>query len=142
MKYTRLTSVSDPDILCLLHLYSLPEISRYISIDKENYWNYVTSSENVFYYKVFDDNILVACVHIERYDDILCLSVLTVPEYQKRGIGTAVLKDIQNDVFSFGYKRIEVSVDKTNTPSIKLFTKMGFYEVSREDELINYLWER
>lgn len=141
MTYTRLTSVSDPDISCLFHLYSLPEISRYISIDKENYWNYVTSSENVYYYKVFDDNKLVACVHIERYDDTLCLSVLTVPEYQKRGIGTAVLKDIQNDIFSFGCKRIEVSVDETNTPSIKLFTKMGFYEVSREDELINYIWE-
>ena len=34
------------------NLYDLPEISRFISIDKDNYFKYVTSTENVLYYKV------------------------------------------------------------------------------------------
>ncbi len=142
MTYRRLNSLADPDISYLNRLHSLPEISRYISIDKEKYWNYVTSSENVYYYKVFDNNVLVSCVHIEKYGDTLYLSVFTVPEYQKRSIGSCVIKDIQTDIFSLGFKRIEISVDKTNIPSIRLFTKTGFCEFSREDELINYRWER
>lgn len=142
MTYTRLTSVNDSDIPVLSHLHSLPGISRYISIDEENYWNYVTSSENVYYFKVFDNDILVACVHIEKYDETLCLSILTVPEFQNKGIATEVIKDIQNGISNTSLKRIEVSVDETNTPSNKLFVKAGFRRISTDGGLINYIWEK
>ena len=49
MKYIRIHSAEDKDIPYLLAIHRLPEISRYISIDEENYFNYVTTAKNVFY---------------------------------------------------------------------------------------------
>lgn len=142
MTYALIESVSDRDISYLSRIHSLPEISRYISIDEENYWNYVTLSENVFYYKIYDSGILVGTVHLEIYEDTLYISILIIPEYQNKGIAAGVINDIKNGVMNSSVKRIEASVDRTNTPSNKLFVSSGFREVSEDGELINYIWEK
>lgn len=139
--YARMTQTDDADIAQISAVYDLPEIARYIAIG-EQYFDYVTGHENVYFYKIFDENGLIGTIHLETQKDTLYLSVVVFTQHQNAGYGTKVLTDIQKDVFGLGYKRIEVSIDETNTPSIGLFEKVGFAFVSQEDELRNYVWRK
>ena len=65
----------------------------------------------------------------------------TIPEYQGKGIATIVLGDIQSGNLISGFNRIEVSIDENNIASVRLFEKMGFDFVSKEDELLNYVYK-
>lgn len=114
MKYQRMMSERDTAIPYLESLFKLPEISHYISIDEQNYWKYVTTSRNVYFFKAYDDGHLVA---------------------------TIVLGDIQSGNLISGFNRIEVPIDENNIASVRLFEKMGFDFVSKEDELLNYTYE-
>lgn len=141
MKYQRMMSERDTAIPYLESLFKLPEISRYISIDEQNYWKYVTISRNVYFFKAYDDGHLVATTHLEVVDRVLYMDVMVVPEYQRKGIATIVLGDIQSGNLISGFNRIEVSIDENNIASVRLFEKMGFDFVSKEDELLNYTYE-
>lgn len=140
MTYERITSELDKDIQYLNTILEMPEISRYISVDKERFWRYVTSTENVFYYKVYDGDVLVGAVQLELSGEVLYIDIMVIPEYQRRGIGTSVIRDVQNNVLPPSFERIEISIDKSNTASLRLFEKMGFKFVSCDDELLNYIY--
>lgn len=142
MNYERLVSEGDKDIPYLLSIYRLPEISRYININEANYWHYVTSNENVFYYKVYDGDCLVATTHCELSDKTLFMDIIVIPEYQKRGIATGVLRDIQNGLLPLEFERIEVAIEESNIASIRLFEKMNFVMASKDAELINYVYSK
>ena len=135
-------SPNDPDIPYLVEIINLPEISRFISIDKNNYWTYVTKAENVFYFKVFENNVLVAATHCEILNQILYMDIMVIPTYQNKGIATKIIEDIQSGKLPFAFGKIEVSIDKSNTASIRVFEKMNFKFVSAESELLNYAWEK
>ena len=142
MTYERIISASDPDIPYLYGVLKLPEIARFRSIDENNYWNYVTSTENVFYFKVFDNDNLVATTHYEISDKTLYMDIMVIPEYQRKGIASNILKDIQFGRLPLDFQRIEVSIDEINVASRKLFEKMDFVYVSKEDELLNYVYAK
>ena len=139
--YTRMTKTDDADIAQILAVYDLPEIARYIAIG-EQYFDYVTGNENVYFFKIYDENVLIGTVHPETQDDTLFLSVVVFPHFQNMGYGTQILTDIQKDVFGLGFQRIKVSIDRANIASIRLFEKVGFAFVSQEDELKNYVWRK
>lgn len=141
MNYQRMMNKNDKDIPYLTSAFKLPEISRYISIDEQNYWKYVTTSENVHFFKVYEKNVLVATAHLELAEEILYMDVMVIPEYQGKGIATIVLDDIQSGNLISGFDRIEVAIDENNVASIRLFEKMGFDFASKEDELLNYVYE-
>ncbi|MBR6536100.1 MAG: GNAT family N-acetyltransferase [Lachnospiraceae bacterium] len=141
MNYQQMMNENDADIPYLVSIFKLPEISCYISIDEQNYWKYVTTSENVHFFKVYENDVLVATAHLEVVDRVLYLDIMVVPEYQGKGIATTVLKDIQAGKLVTGFERMEVSIDESNVASIRLFEKMGFVYVSKEEELINYVYE-
>ena len=138
MNYQRITGIDDPDIPYLTAILHLPEISRFLSIDDDQYWNYVTSSENVCYYKAYEGGSLVGAVHLETDQKTLYMDIMVMPDYQRRGMGTKILGDILGGKFPISFDTVEVSVDERNAASIRLFEKMGFLRVSQEDELINY----
>ena len=138
MNYQRITGTDDQDIPYLTAILHLPEISRFLSIDDDQYWNYVTSSENVCYYKAYDGETLVGAVHLETDQKTLYMDIMVMPDYQRRGMGTKILGDILGGKFPISFDTVEVSVDERNAASIRLFEKMGFLRVSQEDELINY----
>ena len=49
----------------------------------------------------------------------------------------------RKSIFDFlDFDKIEVSIDKSNAASIKLFEKMNFKFVSVENELLNYAWQK
>lgn len=142
MKYIQITSTRDADIPFLLSIHRLPEISRFISINEKKYFKYVTKTENVFYYKVFDAQRLIASVHCELSDTTLYLSLLVIPDFQNQGIGTAILSDIKNGVLPISFKKIYVSIDEDNFASLQLFKKAGFSQISKEDKLINFFYNK
>lgn len=140
MKYIQITSEKDNDIPYLISIHKIPEISHFISINEENYFHYVTTTENVFYFKVYKNDDLVGTVHCELFDKMLCMSILVIPIFHKRGIGTAILYDIQNGVLPLTYTHIKVSIDKFNSSSLRLFKKMDFTRISEEGDLIDFIW--
>ena len=142
MIYRRIDSQKDPDISYLNEILNLPEISRFINVDKNNYWTYVTNTENVFYFKVFENDVLVAATHLEISNRTLYMDIMVIPTYQRKGVATKITKDIQSGNIPFDFGKIEVSIDKSNTASIKLFEKMNFKFVSAENELLNYAWQK
>lgn len=65
-----------------------------------------------------------------------------IPKYQNVGIGTTIIRDIITGKLQLDFEKIEISIDKSNIPSIRLFEKMQFCYVSKEDELLNYVYQK
>ena len=139
LKFIRVISELDKDIAYIQAIHRLPQISRFIGIS-DNYFAYVIENSNVYFYKVFSDDILVGTAHLEICDSTLYIGIVVVPQYQNKGIGTNILRKIQGGSLPITFDRIEVSIDENNTASKRLFEKMGFVFVSKEDELENYLY--
>jgi diaminobutyrate acetyltransferase len=55
------------------------------------------------------------------------------PSYQRQEIGTAILREIENELEKLGFIRIEVTIDPINTSSQKLFEKMGYKNISGKE---------
>ena len=138
MTYRLIDRIDDNDIPLISIAYRHSSISRFISIDERNYWNYVTDAKNVWFYKTFENDHLVATIHLELNDHILHMSIVVFPEYQKRGIATKILKDIQKNELISEFDKICVSIDENNTASLKLFENAGFICVDKDEELREY----
>lgn len=140
MEYVRLSSEKDRDIPYLLSVYKLPEITRFIGINEENFFHYVTATENVFYYKAYKNEQLAGTAHCELLDGILYLALMVMPEFQRQGIGTEIVRDIQGGRLALPFTQIEVSIDKANTASLRLFQKMGFTKIGEDEDLAEFTW--
>ena len=138
MNYSLLERINDKDIPYILDIYKLPSVSRFVSIDEENYWRYVTDADNVRFYKVYKDDSLVAAVHLESDRRILYMSVVVFPDYQRNGIAAEILKDIISGKLGLDFESIRVSIDEKNTASLRLFEKMGFVCTGKDEELMDY----
>ena len=141
LTYTRIVSEDDVDIITLSRIFQIPSVSQFISIS-DVYFHYVTNTENVYFYKIYENKRLVGTIHLEKYDDLLSMSILIFPEYQRMGLASEVIKDVQNDIFGLNYKKIEISIDERNIASRKLFKNTGFSFVSKEDELMIFVYEK
>ena len=69
------------------------------------------------------------------------MGILVFPEFQRMGYATKMVKDIKQDILGLSYKKIEISIDESNIASIKLFENAGFIFVSKEDELMNFVFQ-
>ena len=138
MTYCLLKKADDEDIPLILSVYKQPLISQFISIDEENYWKYITDTDNVYFYKIYKDDILVSTIHLESDNRVLYMSVVVFPEFQKQGIATTILKDIQTGKLELGFDKIQVSIDEKNIASIKLFESAEFVCVGKDEELWEY----
>ena len=141
LTYKRMFLEDDKDIPQLITIYQTPEIAQYLSIS-DNYFHYVTNNENVYFYKVYENNKLIGSTHLEKQGAVLFMDILVFPEFQRTGLGAKIMKDIQNDVFGLDYERIEISIDEGNTASLRLFENAGFIRTSKDDELINFAYQR
>jgi RimJ/RimL family protein N-acetyltransferase len=130
----------DMDVAYLIEIYKMPEIAKYLSIS-DNYFHYVTNTENVYFYKVYENDKFIGTIHLEKQETVLFMSILVFREFQRIGLGTQIVKDIQNDVFGLDFDRIEISIDETNSASLRLFEKAGFTFVSKEDEILNFIYQ-
>ena len=141
LTYVRMADENDTDIEKLTEIYQAPDTARYISIS-DNYFHYVTNTENVYFYKVYENGTLIGATHLEKQDDVLFMDILVFTEFQGMGYGTRIIKDIQDDIFGLCYKTIEVYIDASNYASKKLFMKSNFDFVSEEDELMKFVYRK
>lgn len=142
MIYRLVKKFDDKDIPIILSVYKQPLVSQFISVDEENYWRYISGTDNVYFYKIYKDDIFVATVHLELADHILYMSVIVFPEHQKQGIATTILKDIQAEKLGLDFNKIQVSVDEKNIASIKLFESVGFVCIGKDKELLEYEYSK
>ena len=130
--------IAIPDLKAI---YQLPEVSRYLSIS-DNYFCYVTKTPGVYFYKVFNKDEMIGVIHLELNENLLYMAILIFPKFQRKGFATKVIEDIQDDIFKLYYNRIEISIDETNSASLKLFENAGFTRTSKDDELINLVYQK
>lgn len=138
MTYRLIRNIDDKDIPQIISVYKLPSISRFISIDETNYWKYVTTTSNVWFYKIFENDCLVATTHLELSNRVLYMDIVVFPEHQNNGFATKVLNNIKEQKLLADFDKIQVSIDDDNVASIKLFENAGFVCVGRDDELREY----
>lgn len=126
------------DFTMLIDLHRMDEISKFLHIDEDNYFRYVTTTENVYYYKIVKGEGIIGGLHCEINDHTLYLSLFVIPRYQGQGYGTLVLKDIIHNRFHFDIKKVLVYIDEKNKKSIGLFERVGFIRKRQEEEMIEY----
>ena len=141
LTYQKMIFEDDADISKLVEIYQAPEIARYLSIS-DNYFHYVTNNQNVHFYKVYKNDELIGTTHLEQQETVLFMDVLVFPKFQRAGLGASIVKDVQDDIFELGYKSIEISIDEENIGSLRLFEKAGFAFVSKEAELLNFVYKK
>ena len=59
---------------------------------------------------------------------------------KQRTIETVLESHLNHNLFD--YEKIEISIDETNIASLNLFERAGFIRISKEDELINFVYQR
>lgn len=91
---------------------------------------------------MYKNDELIGTTHLEQQENVLFMDVLVFPKFQRAGLGTSIVKDIQDDIFELGYKSIEISIDEENIGSLRLFEKAGFAFVSKEAELLNFVYKK
>lgn len=86
------------------------------------------------------DSIIVGAVWVRIMndyghvsDDMPSLAISLLPEYRNKGIGTALMKSMQEIVSRQGYKGISLSVQKQNYAA-KMYSKLGFKTIEDKDE--------
>lgn len=136
--FNLLKCTGDEDLVIIKENYSKPEVERFVSIDKDKFWKYVTETENVYFYKIYNNSNLVGTMQCEVYDGILYLALVIFPEYQKKKIGTSAVQEVIVGKTGLSFKEIQVSIDEKNTASLKLFQNVGFKCSAQEDSLIDF----
>lgn len=127
---------NDTDMTKVKEIHNEPSIAKYISIS-DAYFDYVTNTKNVVYYKINVDGKIVGGVHCEISDCIMHISICIMTEYQNRGLGFLAVK-ILISMFCDSVTKICVSIDESNLYSQKLFERLGFKKTNKEEELIEY----
>ena len=127
----------DEELAIIKENYSKPAVERFVDINKDTFWTYVTETENVHFYKVYNEGILSGTVQCEVYDGVLYLALVVFPEYQNNGIGTDIVKFIIDGNTRLDFNEIRVSVDEKNTASMRLFQNAGFIKIGQKDELVD-----
>ncbi len=128
---------NDPDTDTVKRMHSEPTVAKYISIS-DDYFEYVTGSDNVTYYKIKTCGELIGGIHSEIVDTVMYLSICIQPQYREKGFAASALKKFIS-LIPHTVERIQVSIDETNIPSMRLFESLGFSKAGQEEELIDYI---
>ena len=72
-------------------------------------------------------------------EGIPSLAIAVYKPYRARGIGTALLKAMQQKARAGGYAGLSLSVQKIN-PAVRLYKRVGFQIVSEKNEDYIMLW--
>ncbi|MBD2774662.1 GNAT family N-acetyltransferase [Iningainema sp. BLCCT55] len=63
-------------------------------------------------------------VHGDRYTHVFLLYV--VPEHRRQGIGTALMRYVENWALHRGDRQISLQVFDSNTPALNLYNQIGY----------------
>lgn len=121
----------------ILKIHADSSIAEYINISSD-YIKYVTESNDVKYFGLYMNGILVGGLQIDFVDDQINIAIMIIQNFQKKGIATSVLRDLKDNTLNLQYKKINVSIESKNKISILLFEHNGFTLVDSKDNLNIY----
>lgn len=73
-------------------------------------------------------------------DDVRLVDIAILPSYRNRGIGAALIKDLQNDAAKSGCT-VSLKVQKTNLAR-ELYRRMGFQAADDDGSHLAMVWSR
>jgi len=100
-------------------------VEQYFSIDTPLWWVDEETTNH--------RNSSIACLWVgnaidqlkgDRHTHIFLLYV--VPEHRRRGIGTALIRYVENWATQRGDRQIGLQVFQTNTPAVNLYHQLGY----------------
>lgn len=109
----------------------------------DDFYEQIKSGNRMVYiYKIdgefIGEGALVVNLDDEDYyiaDKRIYLSRMIVKkEYRRKGIGTEILRFLISMAKELGYSEVSIGVDKDNIAALKLYRKMGFNTIIKEDE--------
>lgn len=96
------------------------------------------AKENLFV--IHWHNELVGAVQIHPRNDALDIAQLEIdPEYQRKGIGTAVIRDVQHQATAMATD-VHLQVLKIDTDAAPLYRALGFQETGTTETHILMAW--
>lgn len=108
-------------------------VSTYGRWDDEIEKNYLTDEINQYpYFIIIADEEPVGCISLKESDNRIFINeLLILPNYQNKGIGTYILKNIIQS--NYRNKIIELEVLSVNIKAIKLYKRIGFTSIKQND---------
>lgn len=89
----------------------------------------ISDTDSVYNYK--RDELVLGYLEIRLVDGVIDIMNLFVNEEErKKGIGTALMNEM---IEKEKYNRIMLEVNENNNEAIRLYTKLGFKEISMRD---------
>ena len=96
--------------------------------------------DDKYYIGFFEDNLLVANMDlILEYptEGIAFIGFfMTNVQYQNKGIGSNIIREVCNYLKQLRYKKVRLGVDKGNPQSFAFWSKNGFYVVSENEYIV------
>jgi ribosomal protein S18 acetylase RimI-like enzyme len=87
------------------------------------------------------DDRRVGRLRVTRTDGYIELSgIQLLPDFQRHGIGTAVIEDLKAQAVAAGIP-LDLSVDKDNPQARKLYERLGFLPVGETEEEYKLRWK-
>ena len=108
-----------------------PPLSEQVSIPE-----YIEKiKNNAVCFEARDRKVLIGLIaaYFNNNDTGFITSVITIPNYQGRGIAQQLLQNCFSYAKKSNFKKIELEVFKHNTPAISLYKKNGF-SITGENE--------
>ena len=81
------------------------------------------------------DDVLVGKAHV-LFDDgetATIEAVAVVPERQRRGIGTALIRSAESVAAEHGYGAVQLGVEDSNPDARRLYERLGYRSIARMD---------
>ena len=108
--------------------------SQFEAQDKYYRENYTTAEFLV----ILDGETPAGRLYVDRWpDEIRLMDIALLPEHRGKGIGTRLLRDLQDEARGVG-KPLRIHVERMN-PALELYKRLGFLQV--EDRGVYWLME-
>ena len=89
----------------------------------------LSDTDSIYNYK--DGDIVLGYLEIRLVDGVIDIMNLFVSEeYRRKGIATSLMNEVFNKE---NYSRIMLEVNENNNEAIRLYTRLGFKEISLRD---------
>lgn len=142
---------NNPKLIPLIHpCRNKEDIESYVLITKEEIKKRLM---NYHMYEIYLDNVLVGemnytvdPVHLYKKERGTAWIAITIGEEMARGrgVGSASLKFLEEQIKKQGLKRIELGVFEFNKSAHKLYSKLGYREIGKNKHFTFYqdrMWD-
>jgi putative acetyltransferase len=129
------TTSEDPNFIALVD-----ELNAWLRIadgDKHEYYNQFNHIEGIpFVLVAYEEDRAVACGAMKPYNEttVEIKRMFTKPEVQGKGLGTTILKSLEEWARELGYHALLLETGKSFSAALHLYKKYGFEQIPNYDQ--------